>query len=417
MNRRRSTQQREEAGFVEIGRPNIESCVRIVADLGRAAFLGGCITAASCAGPTDVGNGAPGGNSGSGAGSPSSGNSSNPGGSTGNSSGSTVVGSSGVTLGGDASSGQEPSGSGGSGEGDSSATNTPSDANEGDDGPASSNDGAPPSDGGMMPSPGCGKPPGQALQTFVAKQTMAGTMNRTYRVWLPPGYDPKRPYRAVFLGHGCGGNAGQPFPGLEKVVDAVLVALVAVGSCFDNGNGTTNSPELVYFDQAAKEVSANFCIDQARVFVAGFSSGSWLSHLIGCARAGTGPGKVRGQITATGEWPNPPPCTGPIASMLAHDMADGANAFAAGMVARDHILKANNCGPTTVPYSYDGVTPATPTSGGCPVATKGCQPCVEYQGCTPGYPMIWCPTKGSNPSHNNQEPLTTVGLWKFIQQF
>jgi hypothetical protein len=122
-------------------------------------------------------------------------------------------------------------------------------------------------------------------------------------------------------------------------------------------------------------------------------------------------------VTATGEWPNPPPCTGPVASMLAHDMADTDNPFAAGMIARDHILQANHCGTQTVPYSWDGVTPATPTSGGCAVATPGCQPCVEYQGCTPGYPMIWCPTKGSNPIHNNQVPLTTVGLWHFVTQF
>ena len=63
------------------------------------------------------------------------------------------------------------------------------------------------------------------------------------------------------------------------------------------------------------------------------------------------------------------------------------------------------------------VTPATATSGGCAVATPGCQPCVAYQGCTPGYPMIWCPTKGSTPVHSNQVPLTTVGLWKFVTQF
>ena len=139
----------------------------------------------------------------------------------------------------------------------------------------------------------------------------------------------------------AGAMPGSPFRALEKVVDGVLIALVAVGACFDNGNGTNSSPELVYFDQVSKEVAANFCIDQARLFIAGYSSGSWLSHLIGCARAEPAPGKVRGQVTATGEWPNPPPCTGPIASMLAHDMADDQNPFAAGMVARDHILKAN----------------------------------------------------------------------------
>jgi hypothetical protein len=278
---------------------------------------------------------------------------------------------------------------------------------------------------GAMPSAGCGKPAGQPLQMAVSKQTTAANMNRTYRVWLPAAYDPQRPYRSIFLGHGCGDNngcsgcgpAGTPFPGLESVTDAILVDMVAVGSCFDNGNGTTNAPELLYFDQILKETSANFCVDQARVFVAGFSSGSWLSHLIACARAGTGPGKVRAQVTATGEWPNPPACTGPVASLLAHDMNDTDNPFAAGMVARDHILQANHCSTQTMPYSYDGTTPATATSGNCAVTAAGCQPCVEYQGCTPGYPVIWCPTKGNNPPHSRQVPITTVGLWRFVSQF
>jgi poly(3-hydroxybutyrate) depolymerase len=262
---------------------------------------------------------------------------------------------------------------------------------------------------------------------YVQKSTTAGTMNRVYRVWLPAGYDPKRPYRTIFLGHGCGDNngcsacgpAGTPFPGLETVADAILVAMVAEGSCFDNGNGTNSSPELVYFDQILKEVAADYCVDQARVFVGGFSSGAWVTHLIGCARAGSGPGTVRAQITATGEWPNPPPCTGPIAALMAHDMEDNNNPFSAGVVARDKILAENHCGTQTIPYSYDGVTPATPTSGNCAITgtVTSCQPCVEYQGCDPGYPVIWCPTNGNNPSHSRQVPITTLGLWRFIQQF
>ena len=276
-----------------------------------------------------------------------------------------------------------------------------------------------------MPSAGCGKTPAQALQMFVQYPTTIGTTSRVYRVWLPAGYDPQRSYRTIFLGHGCGDNngcaacgpAGTPFPGLEMVADGILVAMVAEGSCFDNGDGTPNSPELLYFDQILEEVSANFCVDQARVFVGGFSSGSWVSHLIGCARAGTGPGKVRAQVTATGEWPNPPPCTGPIASILAHDMNDPANPFSAGKVARDHILQTNHCNQQTVPYSFDGVTPATSSSGNCAITSTGCQPCVEYQGCMAGYPVIWCPTNGNNPAHSRQVPITTIGLWRFISQF
>ncbi len=37
--------------------------------------------------------------------------------------------------------------------------------------------------------------------------------------------------------------------------------------------------------------------------------------------------------------------------------------------------------------------------------------CVAYQGCAPGFPLIWCPTH--DKGHADQVPITTTGLWKF----
>ena len=69
-----------------------------------------------------------------------------------------------------------------------------------------------------------------------------------------------------------------------------------------------------------------------------------------------------------------------------------------GIIARDRIKAINGCSDETVPYVWD-VNPDTPST------------CVEYQGCMPGFPLIWCPSQ--NQGHSNQAPLTTVGLWKF----
>jgi hypothetical protein len=88
--------------------------------------------------------------------------------------------------------------------------------------------------------------------------------------------------------------------------------------------------------------------------------------------------------------------------MLAHDTTDNQNSFAGGMRARDRLLMVNGCGTQTLPYDFDG-DPATPS------------PCVIYQGCKPGYPVVWCPTTGKG--HSNQVPITTVGLWRFFSQF
>jgi hypothetical protein len=37
--------------------------------------------------------------------------------------------------------------------------------------------------------------------------------------------------------------------------------------------------------------------------------------------------------------------------------------------------------------------------------------CVQYQGCKPGFPLIWYPTHGKG--HSDQVPISTTGFWKF----
>ncbi|HKQ69643.1 MAG TPA: hypothetical protein VJT73_09900, partial [Polyangiaceae bacterium] len=127
------------------------------------------------------------------------------------------------------------------------------------------------------PSAGCGKAPGQALATYV-KKTLGGT-SRTYQIYFPDGYDPMRAYPTIFLGHGCGGGVTVSYP-IQNAskTEAIVVLLKSVGSCFVYDQ---EGEDVKYFDQLLAEVSANACVDKKRVFVTGFSSGSWLAHTLG----------------------------------------------------------------------------------------------------------------------------------------
>lgn len=259
-------------------------------------------------------------------------------------------------------------------------------------------------DGGTLappdPSAGCGMAAGQALAMYIQKDITSGGVARSYKLYLPTGYDPMRAYPTIILAHGCGGNGGLPFP-IEQASknEAIVVALKSVGTCFEY---SPTGPDVKYFDDVLAEVSANHCVDKARVFMAGFSSGSWLTHTIGCVRAGI----VRAQGNASGNQVNLPMCKGPIAALFAHDVNDDQNSFAGAEVARDRILKSNGCSNQTQPYEWDS-NPQTPST------------CVIYQGCMPGYPVVWCPTMAppGQPTHNNHVPITTVGLWRFWKQF
>ncbi|HVJ16459.1 MAG TPA: hypothetical protein VM686_13550 [Polyangiaceae bacterium] len=225
---------------------------------------------------------------------------------------------------------------------------------------------------------------------------------RVYEVRLPADYDPERAYPVDFEAHGCDGSI--PFH-MENASgsDGIIVALRAAsnqdndynGGCFATGPGNSELTEVPYFDAVLAHVSVDLCVDVKRIFMQGYSSGSCLTNLLGCVRAGV----IRGQGNATGGLPDVPDnCAGPIAALLAHDDTDDMNLIQEGINARDRIKAINGCSDETLPYAWD-VNPDTPST------------CVEYQGCQPGFPLIWCPTH--DKGHSNQVPLTTVGLWKF----
>jgi poly(3-hydroxybutyrate) depolymerase len=66
-------------------------------------------------------------------------------------------------------------------------------------------------------------------------------------------------------------------------------------------------------------------------------------------------------------------CTGHVAAWIAHGENDAYSSFTAtGEPTRDFWLAQNACASTTAP---DATTPSA---------------CVDYQGCLPGYPVVWC---------------------------
>ena len=270
---------------------------------------------------------------------------------------------------------------------------------------------------GAMPSEGCGTPAVQALMTYVKTPiTVTGVTDkqapRNYYLWLPEGYDPKRAYPLVFIGPGCGSD-GMHGIQIQSATgkDAIIVGLdpsTAVDpggrQCFDSQ--TFPDPEVPYFDQTLKAVESKLCVDKSKIFIEGFSSGSWLANLIGCVDAGT---VIRGQGNASGCMQGIPAgtCTKPVAYFEAHNDPDPNNSYQCGTQNRDEKIKRNGCTTQTMPYTPVGLKMP-------PGATIDC---VQYVGCMKGYPVIFCTTKGLNPQHNPQDDastsLTTAAMWNF----
>jgi poly(3-hydroxybutyrate) depolymerase len=285
--------------------------------------------------------------------------------------------------------------------GDAASTDVAEDASPPDasspDAPApDANDAAP-----SKRSAGCGLAPETALGTYVrqdiavpgvAAPYTATYTNRIYWLRVPPNYDPDRAYPTVFLGPGCGGSGQTPIPlHAASMDDAILVGLNGIDNCFNKQSADT--PELPYFDATLAAIESELCVDTSRVFVAGFSSGSWLTSYLGCVRAGV----IRGQASVAGGLPAiPPTCAGPIAAMYVADTDDTKNTVDTVKLAVDRARAIDGCSDETEPYDF-----------GVP------SPCVQYKGCRAGYPVVWCVTSGVGHADNSATKISTNGFWHF----
>lgn len=242
--------------------------------------------------------------------------------------------------------------------------------------------------GGSDPvgSNGCGMSTDQAAQSWVASTVNDGTSDRSYDVWLPENYDTSRAYPVILLLHGCGSPVNNvPMEG-QTGADAIVIRGAGSGadSCWDDVQ------DLPYIDAMIDDVQERFCVDPAYVFAAGYSSGSWVASKLSCVRGDV----FRGIASVAGGEPGGiQNCMGQVARIFVHDTGDTSNLLEWDVPSRDRMLETNNCDDTTVP-----VDPS---------------PCVEYQGCDPGYPVVWCATSGQG--HGRQDSLAAPAFWDFFE--
>lgn len=252
-------------------------------------------------------------------------------------------------------------------------------------------------------SAGCGT--GTAATGAWTEQTKLAVngKDRQWWVWLPAKYDANRAYPVVFTFHGCGGPTG--FLPMEKVTgeDAIVVR----GSGGDNGCWAYagDGDDVKFFDAMLSTVEQNRCVDTSRIFLTGYSSGSWFSNTLDCARGD----KIRGTATVSGGVVGDRgTCKGEYARLFIHDTEDPTNFFddwtdPKGVTHKGQgnkqevarIAALNHC------MADAALVPEDPA------------PCARYQGCDAGFPLVVCRTMGKG--HDRQDALATNAFWKFFK--
>ncbi|HEY6077579.1 MAG TPA: hypothetical protein VIW29_02175 [Polyangiaceae bacterium] len=267
---------------------------------------------------------------------------------------------------------------------------------------------------GSTRSPGCDKDVAEDPSAWtthditVAIDPKLATAYGQRRYWTRPpmNYDKTKPIPLTIWAQGCNqGNNPEDTPmTIGPAADgSVQVELLAPqnhpGPCYYAGpdGDDAKTPELPYFDEVLSEALNNYCIDTSKVFVGGYSSGGWLTSLVSCNRASV----VRGVgWAAAGLQLNHDACSGPVAAIITRGMNDAGTPLAQTEAARDSLIMRNGCTMSTAPWR-PGETMFNSSS------------CVEYQGCMPGYPVVWCPTPGGHTNTVMDTKLSPQGFWKF----
>jgi polyhydroxybutyrate depolymerase len=243
-------------------------------------------------------------------------------------------------------------------------------------------------DGGplLTRSAGCGQA-AQASGDFERRTVRVLDRERVYHVRLPDNYVASRAYPVIFRWHGYTGDGLSG--GLDIQYAAASAAIVVGADGLNEGwDESSEQNDLALFDAMYDALAARYCVDLSRVFSYGFSMGGGMNNLLSCARAD----KVRGAAAVAGYNRGTGTCTKPVAAWFMHDRDDDDVLVAEGIGARDRMRARNHCSDRTVAAGTD---------------------CVRYEGCDPGYPVVWCETRGKG--HNIAGDVAPALVWDFFR--
>jgi polyhydroxybutyrate depolymerase len=241
---------------------------------------------------------------------------------------------------------------------------------------------------------------------------MSGQRPRTYRLFVPQGYDGRTRLPLVLDLHGSGGSSiGQAKNSGFDIVAAREGFAVAT---LDAENARWNVPvtnerpdDVAYVSDVIDHVSGRVCIDAARIYATGFSGGGRMSSLLGC--------RLNRRIAAIApvaglRWPGP--CEGrPVPVLTFHGLADTQNPYdgkAPGRGAEwvESVPDAlagwaghNGCSPKVVLEDPPG-----------PLST------MRYEGCRGEGEVRMIRIDGLGHTWTRQEIDTTAAIWRFFSQ-
>jgi poly(3-hydroxybutyrate) depolymerase len=189
-----------------------------------------------------------------------------------------------------------------------------------------------------------------------------------------------------------GGFGGGAYYGLKaRIPDAIYIAAEGLGENGQTGWANTGGRDVAFLRAMLDWLDANYCVDKGRIFSLGFSYGGIMSNTLSCQLGTT----FRAIAPIAGSmFGSTNSCVNQrVAAHVTHGSADSTLNISGGIAARDYLIRTNHCTTTTQP-----IDPS---------------PCVAYQGCDAGYPVVWCQHTGGHTVPS----FASAAIATFFQQF
>jgi hypothetical protein len=202
---------------------------------------------------------------------------------------------------------------------------------------------------------------------------MIGGIDRTYTEVIPDMYDANVAHSIIMRFHGLGGSGAGAVGGIGLATAPPI--MVGPDSNPPGSYWDTNG-DLALVDAIMDTLSQELCIDQGRNFATGYSNGGFMADAVGCKRSSVFRGIAIMEGGSSGGG------CGQTGVFIMHNQDDMTVPLSYGTQLRDGWLATNMCAMTTHMVMPD--------------------PCVAYDGCSAGHPVIWCspPTGGHKPNYN-----------------
>jgi poly(3-hydroxybutyrate) depolymerase len=229
-----------------------------------------------------------------------------------------------------------------------------------------------------------------------------GGVERTFVLSIPEGYDSAQPYPLVFAWHGLGGSGdlARLYFGVEDEADGAAIFVYPDGLPNEDDQAAwdlaPDGGDVTFFDALLASLTAEYCVDAARVFSTGHSYGGYMTNRLGCSRGDV----LRAVAPVAGGQPfgggSSAECVGEVAAFLVHGTYDPTVEIEQGQAALSNYTSANGCLETSVPVTSE---------------------CVSYDGCSGDLAVTWCEHDTPEEDAHNWPDFAAEGIWGFFSAF